>query len=224
MNIALFGGTFDPVHCGHLAAARAAQAAFGLDQIQFIPALHPPHKRGRPLTAFAHRYAMVALACAGEPGLVPSLLESGNDHPAEPNYSIITVRKVAAQLPPSDRLYYLIGADAFLEIGQWKESVALLDSCDFIIVSRPGFVIEPIAEVIPRELWPAGSRGPNSGANTVELRRTRLHLLTTVEADISASDIRRKAAQGETLCGLVPDAVREYIRKAALYHDEDQTQ
>jgi len=218
VNIALFGGTFDPIHSGHLAAARAAEAAFSLDAIHFIPACVPPHKRRRRLTAFAHRYAMVALGCAGSSGFLPSLIESGEAGAAEPNYSIATVRKVAAGLGPADQLFFLIGADAFLDIRQWHEPVALLDAADFIVVSRPGFSIAHVAEVIPPEL---GSRALSN--HTIELRRTRVHLLTTVEADISSSGIRRLAAGKKSLGGLVPDPVAEYIRKLSLYQHEEQT-
>ncbi|MBI3934082.1 MAG: nicotinate (nicotinamide) nucleotide adenylyltransferase [Acidobacteria bacterium] len=219
MNIALFGGTFDPVHCGHLSAARAAQAAFSLDQIHFIPARVPPHKRSRHLTAFPHRHAMVALACAGTPGFIPSILESRGEQPGEPNYSILTVRRMAAQLSSADRLFFLIGADAFLEIGTWKEPVALLDSLDFIIVSRPGFVISRAAAVIPPELQPGAISD-----QCIHLRRTRVHLLTSVEADISSSEIRRLASEHQPLTGLVPEAVEEYIQKLSLYQHEDQTE
>ena len=218
MNIALFGGTFDPVHSGHLAAAQAAQEAFALDQVLLIPARVPPHKLDRHLTPFLHRYAMVALACSGHPGLVPSLLEAGEGQD-EPNYSIVTVGKVAAPLGRQDRLYFLIGADAFLEIGEWKDSARLLDSCDFIIVSRPGFSIEKIAEVLP-----AGLRAGDGTADSIPLRRTRLHLLTTVHFDISSSAIRRLASQGKSLCGLVPDAVGDYIQKLGLFLHEDTSE
>jgi nicotinate-nucleotide adenylyltransferase len=219
VNVALFGGTFDPVHSGHLVAARAAQAAFALDQIHFVPACVPPHKRARNLTAFAHRYAMVALACAGMPGFIPSLLDAGEEEPAAPSYSITTVRKMRALLPPGDRLHYLIGVDAFLDIGSWNECVALLDSAEFIVVSRPGFSIARVAEVIPRELH-AGAMSDH----TIELRHTQVHLLTTVEADISSSEIRSLAARGKSICGLVPDTVAEYVRKLNLYQNEDQSE
>ena len=199
MNVALFGGTFDPIHSGHLSAACAAQQTFELDQILFVPAYVPPHKQGRPLTAFSHRYAMVALACASSPRFVPSLLEAASENSSEPNYSILTVRKLAAKLSPADRLFFLIGADAFLEIGHWHEPVALLESCDFIIVSRPGFPIAQIEEVIPQGL----RTGPVAGGR-IPLRRTSLHLLTSVEADISSSTIRLLASQGQSLQGLAP--------------------
>jgi len=219
VNIALFGGTFDPVHSGHLSAALAAQHALALDQILFVPARVPPHKRSRNVTAFPHRYAMVALACAGNPGFVPSILESRGEQPGEPNYSILTIRKLAADLSSGDRLYFLIGADAFLDIRAWKEPAALLDAANFIIVSRPGFAISRAAEVIPPELQP-GALSDHS----IQLRRTRIHLLTTVEADISSSEIRQLAAQNKPLRGLVPEAVEEYIRKLSLYQHEDQNE
>jgi len=219
VNIALFGGTFDPVHSGHIAAAQAAQAAFSLDQILFIPARVPPHKRARHLTAFPHRHAMVALACAGNSRFVPSILESRGENQGEPNYSITTVRKLAAQMSHGDQLFFLIGADAFLEIATWKEPVALLDAVHFIIVSRPGFAITRAAGAIPPELQPGAISD-----HCIQLRRTRIHLLTTVEADISSSRIRELASRRQSLAGLVPEAVEEYIQKLALYQNEDQSE
>jgi nicotinate-nucleotide adenylyltransferase len=219
VNIALFGGTFDPVHSGHIAAARAAQAAFSLDQVLFVPARVPPHKRARHLTAFPHRHAMVALACAGSPGFVPSILESRSAVQGEPNYSITTVRKLSAQLSPSDELFFLIGADAFLEISTWREPVALLDAVNFIIVSRPGFAIARAAEAIPLEL-----RTGTMSDHCIHLRRSRVHLLTTVEADISSTRIRVLASRRQSLAGLVPGTVEEYIQKLSLYQNEDQTE
>ena len=106
MNVALFGGTFDPVHSGHLSAAQAALRTFALDQIHFVPASFPPHKRDRSLTSFAHRYAMIVLACAGQPQFIPSLLEASEQRGVEVNYSIVTVRKLAALLSPGDRLFF----------------------------------------------------------------------------------------------------------------------
>ncbi len=214
MNVALFGGTFDPVHLGHLAAARAATKCFGLDQIHFVPASLPPHKRNRPLTAFAHRYAMIALACAGVPQFVPSLLEGAEQSGEQLNYSILTVRKMASRLAPEDRLYFLLGVDAFLDVAQWHEPVELLDSCDFIIVSRPGFQIAEIEKVIPAEL-----RGGVTSATSIALRRTHLYLLNTVTADVSSSAIRRLAAEGKSVAGMVPDTVAEYIQKLHLFQN-----
>ena len=218
MNVALFGGTFDPVHSGHLSAARAALQTFALDQIYFVPASIPPHKQGRSLTPFFHRYAMVVLACAGESRFRPSLLEAPDSSQGQPNYSIATVRKLAQQFSEKDRLYFLIGADAFLEINLWHEWKALLESCDFIIVSRPGFPIAEIEKVVPPDL----RSGPTDG-NSIPLRRTKLHLLTTVHADISSSTIRQLAAEGRSLSGLVPEAVAAYIQKLGLFVHANRT-
>ena len=219
MNVALFGGTFDPVHSGHIAAAREAAKCFALDEIHFVPATIPPHKQHRPLSAFAHRYAMVSLACAEEPRFVPSLLEA---HAGRPNYSIDTVRKMRSMLEPEDRLYFVVGADAFRGISTWHQPEALLDACDFIVVSRPGFPLEHIESAIPPAQRGGLSARGESGVveATIALRRTCLHLLTTVHADISSSHIRKLAARGESLEGLVPENVAEYIRKVNLFRDE----
>ena len=218
MNVALFGGTFDPVHSGHLSAARAALQAFALDQIHFVPASVPPHKQGRSITDFHHRYAMVVLACAGESRFLPSLLEAPDSNQGQPNYSIATVRRLARGLSEKDRLYFLIGADAFLEINHWQEWKALLESCDFIIASRPGFPIAEIEKVVPQEL----RSGPTAG-NSIPMCRTKLHLLTTVDADISSSSIRQLAAEGRPFRGLVPEAVEEYIQKLGLFVHANRT-
>src|SRR5215475_12366380 len=123
MKIALFGGTFDPVHLGHLAVARAAADKFDLARIYFAPADLPPHKLKRKLTDFQHRFAMLALATAEDKRFVPSLL----DAPAgAPNYSVETVRRLKSSLAKSDKLYFLIGMDAFADIATWRRPEALL--------------------------------------------------------------------------------------------------
>src|SRR5580693_565803 len=136
MNIALFGGTFDPIHRGHVIVARAAAAKFSLKQIWFVPADIPPHKQKAPITSFYHRYAMLALALAGEKDFVPSLLEAPDPETGgsrrKPSYSIDTVRRVKKSLGKSDHLYFLIGMDAFKDIAKWYKSEELLAECDFI--------------------------------------------------------------------------------------------
>src|SRR5438270_9136818 len=132
MNIGLFGGTFDPVHRGHVALARAALESCKLHRIYFVPANVPPHKPRHSLTAFAHRFAMLALATASEKAFVPSMLEAPQENPSarknrepEPNYSIDTIRRLKSSLKGSDRLFLMIGMDAFSEIAQWHEADAL---------------------------------------------------------------------------------------------------
>jgi nicotinate-nucleotide adenylyltransferase len=222
MNIALYGGTFDPIHCGHVSAARAARERFSLDRICFIPVGHPPHRPGERLTAFEHRYAMVALACAGEPAFVPSLAEA----PAGrgPNYSIDTLRRFRRRLKPRDRLFFLIGADAFLELRTWRQWRALLNAAEFLIVSRPGFPLERVADVFPPEMLerrPAGRLVvPPCGTGApihIRLRRGSAWLLAGVSEPVSATEVRRRAARGQDLRGLVPDLVAAYIAQQHLY-------
>jgi nicotinate-nucleotide adenylyltransferase len=246
VNIALFGGTFDPIHTGHVQAARAAARKFGLDRVLFIPTGKPPHKHGDRLTPFPQRYAMTVLACARDQRLVPSLLEAPTPE-GKPCYSIDTVGKVRRTLHKSDRLFFLIGVDAFLELPHWKEYRRLLDLVDFIVVSRPGFDANEIRKVVSKAMAPSrgarlrplipaplrtGSRGdgleqsllPSSarrgGAGhpeTIRLRRSTLHVLWGVHMPVASHAIRRAIAAGRSVTGLVPPLVEEYILKEGLY-------
>ncbi len=225
MNVALFGGTFDPVHLGHLAVARAAVERFGLRRVYFVPAYIPPHKLSQPVTAFVHRYAMVVLATAGEKALVPSLLEGPEARPAHgANYSIDTVRRLKQQLGKSDRLFFLIGIDAFLQISTWREPQALLREVEFIVVSRPGFSLGDLGEALPEGVRPAENvrkamrQQPARG--DVVLPGATIHLLENVAEKVSATQIRSAATKGRPLDKLVGAEVAEYIRKQQLYHDE----
>src|SRR5437763_7555980 len=128
MNIGLFGGTFDPIHKGHLALARAARERCKLSRIYFVPANIPPHKQRQPLLPFAHRFAMIALATAQEKDFVVSLLEAPEEceggtkkqtRSAKPNYTIDTVKRLKQSLKKIDRLFLLIGIDAFADIAKW---------------------------------------------------------------------------------------------------------
>ncbi len=217
MKLAIFGGTFDPVHAGHLRAARAATRAFRLDCVLFIPSGNPPHKRGGRLTAFDHRFAMTALACAGTPKFVPSLLEAPRaDH--RPHYSVETVTKLRKSLTPRDQLYFLIGLDAFLDLQQWKTPERLLDAANFVVVPRPGFPLQEVLNVLP----PRIVRGvPPPGRNgSVRLRRTKLHILSGVNVRVSSHEIREAIRQGRPVTGLLPPLVEEYIVKHELYQAE----
>jgi nicotinate-nucleotide adenylyltransferase len=214
MNVALFGGTFDPIHAGHLAAARAAQARFHLDRMLFIPTGNPPHKIHSHLTDYSQRFAMVALACGGEPRFVPSTLETPTVD-GSPRYSINTVRAVKRSLRQHDRLLFLTGADAFLDLPHWKEFRRLLDSVEFIVVSRPGFDIEALRQVAPPDLLPA-RRLPQK-ADTIRLRHGAVHILSGVDAPMASRDIRQAVRTGHSITGLVPKLVEEYILKEGLY-------
>jgi nicotinate-nucleotide adenylyltransferase len=212
--VAIFGGTFDPIHCGHLIVAGAAARRFHLDEIYFVPSSRPPHKKRQELAAFSHRYAMVALACAGKARFVPSLAEAPDDA-ATPHvfYSIDTVRRFREQ-HAHDEIYFILGADSFLEIPIWWSYEALLDSCDFIIASRPGIRLEALKRVIPAHLL----GHPNARTrNAIALRKSTVHLLTSVASDVSSTEIRRRCKRGASIHALVPPAVEDYIHRQALY-------
>ena len=214
MNIALFGGTFDPIHAGHLRAARAAARKFRLDRVLLIPAGNPPHKYCDRLTSFPQRYCMVALACAGDRRLIPSLLEAPTLEGGS-CYTIDTVRKVRRSLHKTDCLFFLIGVDAFLELPSWKEYRRLLDLVDFIVVSRPGFDANEIRKVVPEAMTPSGDAP--SKPDTIRLRRSTLHVLRGVHMPVASHDIRKAIGSGRSVTGLVPPLVEEYILKEGLY-------
>ena len=214
MNVALFGGTFDPIHCGHLVAARAARDHFALDRIYFVPTGRPPHRSRDRLSAFEHRYAMVALACAGERGFVPSLAEAPSRRGL--HYSVHLVRWFRRQLGPADRLFFLIGADAFLELPTWRHWRALLNSADFLIVNRPGCPLDRAAEIFPADLLRERRTAPGP-VEEFRLRRTTAWVLSSVWESVSATEVRRRFRNGESLPGLVPPAVADYIVEQRLY-------
>jgi nicotinate-nucleotide adenylyltransferase len=212
VNIALFGGTFDPIHSGHLRVAETAARRFRLQQILFVPSGTPPHKYHDRLTDFAHRFAMVALACAGNRRFVPSLLEAPESK-KRPQYSIQTVRAVRNRLGPGDQLYFLVGLDAFLDLPHWKDYRRLLGMVNFIVVPRPGFSGRRVSEVIPPDMVVSGAR--TSGE--VRLRHTTVHVLEGGSIPVASRDIRVAIRTGRQVTGLVPPLVKEYILKEGLY-------
>ena len=226
MNIGLFGGSFDPIHRGHLVLAQAAADRFSLRQVLFVPANVPPHKQKQPLTAFVHRYAMVALSTQDDKRWLPSLLEageasSGGEAAQAANYSVDTVRRVKQTLKKADRLFFLIGIDAFKDIAKWHEAKALLAECEFIVASRPGFSLRDVAESLPEGLRPPASvtkpfqKQPARG--DLVLPGLALHLLDGVQQNVSATTIRTAAAQGKPLGRWLDPRVAEYVRKMGLY-------
>jgi nicotinate-nucleotide adenylyltransferase len=248
MNIGLFGGSFDPIHRGHLTLAQAAAKRYSLRQVLFVPANVPPHKQKQPLTAFIHRYAMVALGTQDERRFVPSLLEAPASTAAElcsagpfdfaqgrltnasvpaqggVNYSIDTVRRLKQTLKKSDRLFFLIGIDAFRDVAKWREARALLAECDFIVASRPGYSLRDVAESLPEDLRPPAAvsrpfqKQPAQG--DLVLPGVTLHLLEGVNQSVSATAIRAAAAQGKPLGRWLDPRVADYVRKHGLYRGE----
>jgi len=233
MNIGLFGGTFDPIHKGHLALASAASERCQLGRIYFVPTNVPPHRTSQPVASFFHRYAMTVLATQGQKAFVPSLLEAPTEYvladkkgprgavvPA-PNYSIDTIRKLKLEFKKADRLFLLIGIDAFKEIAKWRESEALFSECEFIVASRPGYSLADVATALPEELRPRAevtkpfSKQPAKG--DLVLPGVTLHLLDDVNQNISATAIRQALAAKRPIKKFVTDSVEEYIKKEALY-------
>jgi nicotinate-nucleotide adenylyltransferase len=244
MNIGLFGGSFDPIHRGHIALAQAAARQFGLRQILFVPANVPPHKQKQALTPFVHRYAMVVLATQNDKQFVPSLLEAPPDLAASsagklktrgkpetsqagqgaPNYTIDTVRRLKGELKKSDRLFLLVGIDAFREVASWREARAVLAECEFVVGSRPGYSLRDVAESLPEPLRPPAAvtrpfhKQPATG--DLVLPGLTLHLLEDVHQNVSATAIRAAAAQGKPLARWLDPRVAEYIKKSGLYQKQ----
>lgn len=219
-SIALFGGSFDPIHAGHLAVAEAALGRFSLDQIIFIPSGIPPHKQKQRLARFVNRFAMVALACANCPQFIPSLAEAGADlQGTQVIYSVDTVRAyLRKRRGEKPNLYFIVGADQFLNISKWRESTALLGMCNFIVANRPGFQLEKLRSAIPQELLRQAEKSdvkPEVGA--IALQKTAVHVLESVASEVSATEIRQRVRQGKSIRGLVPPLVEEYIEKQGLY-------
>jgi len=216
-RVGLLGGTFDPIHLGHLHAAEVAARRFGLDLVLIIPSYAPPHKDGRTGAPAEDRFRMVELACAGRPGLAASRIEV---EARETSYSIITLEKVR-RLYPSARLFFIVGADAFREIDSWRDYERVLEECRWIVTDRPGSRLDGIRDILGgrfrdrmRELRP--------GEEAIEelVESAWIFLLRVEALDISATEIRRRARAGESLAGLVPEAVEDYIRSRGLYRSE----
>jgi nicotinate-nucleotide adenylyltransferase len=235
MNIALFGGTFDPIHRGHLALARAASERYKLGRVLFVPASIPPHKQSQPLSAYVHRYAMTVLATGQEKDFIPSLLESpaevdsggknkkknDNDAASRPNYTIDTVRRLKKGFKKADRLFLLIGIDAFSDIAKWYQCEALFRECEFVVASRPGFSLADVANALPSSLRPRMEATrpfqKQAASGDLMLNGVAIHLLDQVYQPISSTTIRQAAAAGKPLGRFVEPAVADYIKKLGLY-------
>jgi nicotinate-nucleotide adenylyltransferase len=232
MNIGLFGGTFDPIHRGHLALARSARERCKLSRILFVPANIPPHKQAQPLSAFAHRYAMIALATGQEKDFTPSLLEAPEDFESgtprkekaraeQPNYTIDTVKRLKPSLKKADRLFLLIGIDAFADIAKWHQAEMLFRECEFVVASRPGFSLADVANALPASLRPRQEVTrpfhKQAAAGDLVLSGVTIHLLNEVYQPVSSTAIRQAVAAGKPLGRFVEPLVADYIKKMGLY-------
>jgi len=199
-RIALYGGTFDPVHSGHVEIARKVSELFEIEKVLFIPAQVAPHKVGRAVTEPIHRYAMLALATQNDPRLSISTFEL--DAP-DRRYTVHTVEHFRTKFGDSTELFFIMGADSWSEITTWREWERLLTTINHIVVTRPGHEVD----------------------RTLPVPDARVLFTDAVMVDVSATSIRRLAAAGRfaELAQLVPEAVAEYIRKYELYRDTNET-
>jgi len=190
------GGTFDPIHHGHLFAAEEARARFGLGRVIFVPCGQPPHKEGKECTSAEHRYIMCALAVAPDPHFEISRVEIKRPGPS---YTIDTLRHFREWLEPGAELFFITGADAILEIVTWREADAVLREARCIAVARPGHDLSRLAATL----------GPE--------RAAAIEVLDQPTLDISSTGIRDRVASGLPIRYLTPTPVVQYIVKEGLY-------
>jgi len=210
-SIGLFGGTFDPIHLGHLRCAQEVGEAFHLSQVIFILAATPPHKVDRPIISTQHRWNMVNMAIADNPFFALSDVEIRREGAS---YSIETISYYHHNLKEGERLFFIVGADAFLEIETWKDYPQLFTVCDFIVISRPTF--DPLqAPVLQSE----GFTKEEGGNLFLHPSGHSLHLLSVTPVGISSTEIRRAVREDRSLTSLVPKEVENYIMKEGLYRE-----
>lgn len=213
-RIALYGGTFDPVHVAHLEIARRVSEVFEIDRLLFMPAQMAPHKIGLPVTHPIHRYAMLALATQDDPRLAISTFEL--DAP-DRRYTVHTIEHFQRELGDSTELFFIMGADSWSEITTWREWERLLSMTNHIVVTRPGY--EPsLAHVGEHKDRIVDLRG---AAASIGRGFTQIYITDVVMKDVSATQIRRFASEGRTdeLVNLVPGPVLEYIKKYGIYRE-----
>ena len=199
MKLGVLGGTFDPIHNGHVAAAEAAQQALGLDAITLIPSHIPPHRHDPVGATGEQRYQMTQLAATGHPEWSASRIELDREGPS---YTYDTLVELALGGP---QIFFITGADAFAEIATWSRYPTVLDLANFVVVSRPGITLDSL-----RARVPSAFRDRSSAS-------TRVILVEAHTPDISSTDIRRRVRAGHSLSGFVPDSVARYIAEHRLY-------
>jgi nicotinate-nucleotide adenylyltransferase len=229
MRIAFFGGSFDPPHNGHLAVARAAQAAFQLDEVLFAPVGLQPHKPAGSAASFADRVEMTRLAIASDPAFALSLIDAPNSH-QQPNFTVDTLQTLRHSLPPATELFFLLGADAFRGLPHWRGAAEIPFLANLIVAARP----EPQIEDNPGLLvhLPEGlscrpaSRLAAQPQALIEYRLTNpfgqetpLYLLPNLNYEVSATQLREEvhSPQQSPTRRLIAPAVLEYIRAHCLY-------
>jgi nicotinate-nucleotide adenylyltransferase len=205
-RVGLYGGTFDPIHVGHLIVARAVHEQLSLDRMVVIPSARPPHKSPMGLTASSHRLAMARLAVESEPGFEVSDCEAKR---TGPSYTIDTVAEFRGTLGPDAELIWIIGADTLGELASWYRVGELVEACRFIVVARPGYE-SPDLTALRAQL------------TAEQINRLRDSLIDTPRIDISATEIRQRVGKGSSIRWLVPESVCRYIIDHQLYRTDTQ--
>lgn len=221
MRIALFGGSFDPIHCGHLTAARRMIERCGMDRIVLIPASLPPHKRGRQIASVADRRKMIDLAIGSDPAIRVSDIEILREGPS---YTIDTIENLLAAYPKTDILHLAMGSDAFVELDTWRDWKRILALVPILVLKRPsvegtGNEVDDRVERYLRDVLSYGA--PEQDGPYPETWHHRVWLPVHVAAidamNISSSDIRRRIRNAESIRDLVPPSVERYIAEKGLY-------
>ena len=213
MKWGLFGGTYDPIHLGHLRCAEEVLEIFDLNRIIFVPASKPPHKIDADITSFYHREQMITLAIEGNPVFSFSNVEKERK---DTSYSVETVEYILKKYMENLELYFILGQDAFHAIQTWKDWQRLLLLCNFVVMTRPGYEDRGLEGILPADFASRftyddtvkGFRGPTGHV---------IYFRGVTFLDISSSDIRQRVRAGKSIKYLVPDAVRHYIAKNSLY-------
>ena len=218
-QIGIFGGTFNPIHQGHLAIAEDVLKTVGLDRILFIPAGRPPHKKGHKILPPGHRLEMVRLAVQDHPGFEVSDLEVGR---SGKSFTIDTVESLEKSHPKGTRFYLILGLDAFLDFSSWRAEKELRSRCHFIVVSRPGFRFADLGRLpFLKGVSPESLRELDAGGRLRHDHplspRTQMILVRVTARDISATEIRSHLSGGKRLKNLLPPPVESYIIRQDLY-------
>ena len=219
-RLGLFGGTFDPVHNGHLAVAGRVQEAFSLDSLWFIPAPLPPHKKGhhdnQVISSFADRAAMLELALAGSKDFTLSRLET---ELPKPSYTVDTLQEIRRRLGPEVKLFFIIGVDAFVEIATWKDYLQLPALAGFVVISRPAYQFNEVEEVVRQCFKKYRYHSKESAWLPEDGKGEKIYFLDMKPAAVSSTEIRRMVHAGHPIQQLVPPGVAEYILEHRLYGD-----
>jgi nicotinate-nucleotide adenylyltransferase len=223
MRIGIMGGTFDPIHLGHLRAAEEIYWAFGLDRIIFVPAARPPHKEEVVAASAMHRYEMVSLATVFTPYFTVSPIELQREGKS---YSVETVREFQRLSGPDTTLYFVVGVDTFLEMSGWREAKELLTLARVIVTARPGWRLDEMEHLLAPEQRRLLGHPTFKYLKVSEVDPERVEdapaprqvlLVEVVSLDIASREIRQLVEEGRSIRHLVPDTVAAYMAKNRLY-------